>query len=449
MKNVPVVIVAYNRSETLKRLLNSVKKGVYPDKVKLIISIDGAGDSDVMSIARNFKWTYGEKQIIHHKNNIGLRNHIISCGNLTQEHDGIILLEDDLFVSPYYYVYAIQAMNFYSFDENIAGISLYSHRFNETAQLPFTALSDDSDVFFMQIASSWGQAWTRKQWMNFRKWYEKPESLLISQKTILPNDVLKWPETSWKKYFIKYMVEKNLFFVYPQISYTTNFGDQGAHHNGTSRFQVPLKYIGGESKFKEFSNSVLKYDSFCEILPECLNKLTDKFHGYDYFIDLYGVKPLLTQPQEYLLTTRNCNNHVLSFGLQLIPTELNAIENIKGESIYFTHKKDAEESENIIFFSSRFSHYYKFDNSHIRNIIKEHKENAQHLRDWAERTEQFLAQERQTSSQLRDWAERTEQFLAQERDHLTLLENEIIPLRAFAKRFSWIFSLYLKLRKTF
>ena len=124
MINVPVVIAAYDRSETLRRLLNSVKKGVYPDKVKLIISIDGGGDSDVMSIARNFKWIYGEKQVIHHKNNIGLRNHIISCGNLTQEHDGIILLEDDLFVSPYFYVYAIQAMNFYSSDENIAGISL-------------------------------------------------------------------------------------------------------------------------------------------------------------------------------------------------------------------------------------------------------------------------------------------------------------------------------------
>lgn len=70
-------------------------------------------------------------------------------------------------------------------------------------------------------------------------------------------------------------------------------------------------------------------------------------------------------------------------------------------------------------------------------------------REWAERTEQLLQQERQTSSHLREWAERTEQFLAQERDRLTLLENEIIPLRAFAKRFSWIYSLYLKLRKTF
>lgn len=83
------------------------------------------------------------------------------------------------------------------------------------------------------------------------------------------------------------------------------------------------------------------------------------------------------------------------------------------------------------------------------NKLQEERQTSSQLRDWAERTEQLLHQERQTSSQLRDWAERTEQFLAQERDRLTLLENEIIPLRAFAKRFSWIYSLYLKLRKTF
>lgn len=148
MKKIPVVIVAYNRPAPLKRLLDSVTKGVYSGQVKLIISIDGGDNSDVLSIAENFRWVHGEKEIIHHKTNIGLRNHILSLGDLTLKYDGIILIEDDLYVSPYFYEYAIEAMEFYNEDNIIAGISLYSHRYNETARLPFTPLSDDSDVFF-------------------------------------------------------------------------------------------------------------------------------------------------------------------------------------------------------------------------------------------------------------------------------------------------------------
>jgi glycosyltransferase involved in cell wall biosynthesis len=427
MKNIPVVIVAYNRPAPLKRLLDSVRKGVYSGQIKLIISIDGSDNSDVLSIAENFIWVHGEKEIIHHKTNIGLRDHILSCGDLTLKYDGIVLLEDDLYVSPCFYEYAIEAMEFYNEDDIIAGISLYSHRYNETARLPFTPLSDDSDVFFLQIASSWGQAWTRKQWVRFRDWYGKPDSLLINEKTILPNDVLTWPETSWKKYFIKYMVENNLFFVYPQISYTTNFGDCGIHHKATDIFQVPLEYDESKNTFKEFRESMLKYDSFCEILPACLNHFTDLLKDYNYTVDLFGVKPLSAQSEEYVLTTRNCKNPISCFGLQLIPAELNVIENIKGESISFAHKENARDTVFISITNNKFLYYYKFDNSSIKNTLAENDHYVQVISEQASAIEAIEKERDRLAIREKElWAENEHyiQVINEQQSYIRVLQSE-------------------------
>ena len=93
--------------------------------------------------------------------------------------------------------------------------------------------------------------------------------------------------------------------------------------------------------------------------------------------------------------------------------------------------------------------------------IAKEQDTARQMREWAERTEQFLVKERETSNQMREWAERTEQFLVMERETsnqmresaerteqlIVAYENEIIPLRAFAQRFRWLYHIYLRLRR--
>lgn len=63
MKYNPVIIVvAYNRPESLKRLLYSLSISKISTEAKLIISIDknDIGDQTVKNIALAFNWTYGE-----------------------------------------------------------------------------------------------------------------------------------------------------------------------------------------------------------------------------------------------------------------------------------------------------------------------------------------------------------------------------------------------------
>lgn len=83
----------------------------------------------------------------------------------------------------------------------------------------------------------------------------------------------------------------------------------------------------------------------------------------------------------------------------------------------------------------------------LKEQLAQEQENTRQMRQWAERTEALLTQERQTGALLREWAERNEKILAEERKRITLFENELSPLKAFAQRVNWLYRIYLRLRQ--
>lgn len=346
--NIPIVVVSYNRADCLKRLLQSLKKASYEVPVKLIISIDGGGTEDVKLLADSFNWQYGTKEVIKHENNLGLRKHILHCGRLAKQYDGVILLEDDLYVAPYFYSYTLKAQQFYKKNELIAGVALYSHQYNETACLPFIAIEDGHDIFFMQLACSWGQCWLSHQWEKFEEWYEINKDRDLSKDESISPDVRLWPATSWKKYFIKYLIEKDKYFVYPRTSYTTNFGDAGEHHNGTNIFQVPLQYGDNKLDFPDFHKSIAKYDSYCEILPESIKSLNSELKEYGFDVNIYGLKKNSFSNNQYVLSRRECKNYIQSYSFSLKPQEMNIIEGCQGRDIFLAKKEDICDYSNFL-----------------------------------------------------------------------------------------------------
>src|ERR1017187_6406667 len=117
-----IVVIAYNRSDCLKRLLASLQKAQYQEaKVPLVISIDKSDSKEVEQVAEAFQWEYGEKRINREDQHLGLKEHVFRCGRLAKEFGSVILLEDDLLVSPFFYRYALEARNFYDNDDLIAG----------------------------------------------------------------------------------------------------------------------------------------------------------------------------------------------------------------------------------------------------------------------------------------------------------------------------------------
>src|ERR1043165_9108438 len=142
-------------------------------QTRLVISIDHGEEAayqKVVDIAKAFEWTCGPKEVIEQNEHLGLVKHVFFCCGLTQKYDAVIYLEDDLIVSPAFYTYCAQAFNFYKEDHRIAAISLYALWFHGYTQQPFTPLEDGTDVFFLQMPYTQGQAFTRAQWSNFSDW---------------------------------------------------------------------------------------------------------------------------------------------------------------------------------------------------------------------------------------------------------------------------------------
>lgn len=329
---VPIVVVAFNRVRSLKRLLSSLNNAVFEeDNVPLIISIDKGDNQDVLQAANDFVWKHGEKTVAYQPQNLKLRKHILKCGDYALEYGNVIILEDDMFVSRYFYDYAVKALAFSEKIDRIGGVSLYNHRFNVEAFEPFEYHDDEYDNWYFQFASSWGEAWTKKQWSAFKEWYEtSPE---IKDRIEVPLTVRKWSDSSWLKYFISYLIEKDKYFIYPKKSLTTNFGDAGTHVNkNNTNHQVPLQDGKIEYRFSAPEESKAVYDAFFESV-----RLSDKLQsdGTPATVDLYGEKPLELVKTRYLLTRRSLPKKIIKqYGCCMRPHEDNILYDIPGSDFF-------------------------------------------------------------------------------------------------------------------
>ena len=331
-----IVTVAYNRPHSLARLLGSLERASYADEkdIPLVISIDGSDDT-VYAVASAFEWPHGEKKIIRRAQHLGLRMHVVSCGDLSDVYGSVLILEDDMYVGRGFYGFARQALEKYRDDSNVAGISLYSYSYNEFAKAPFMPVADGFDAYFMQVPSSWGQVWTRGQWEKFRAYYDGHSGELSADHRI-PHAVSEWPtSTSWKKYLYRYMVENDLYFVFPKVSHATNFGEVGTHYrNQTQVLQVPIAYNGGavEYKLPSFQESSQKYDAFLEPRPELFEAMGVEL-PFEYEVDLYGLKNLDGCTRPYVLSVKPCREPQRSFGIRLMPLILNIAGNVQGTDL--------------------------------------------------------------------------------------------------------------------
>ena len=336
----PVIIIpAYSRPQALTRLLNSINCADYPSNdTRVIISLDGDASESVRKTATNFSFDHGTVEINEQETHLGLRKHIIWCGDQTEIYDSVIVLEDDLFVDRYFYHFATHSLQFYQNEEKISGISLYSYAYNPVSKLAFQPMYNGFLGFFMQVPSSCGQAWTANQWKRFKTWYDGASADKLEKNQGLPKIIKNWPESSWKKYFYAYMVELNLYFFYPYLSYSTNFSDHGGVHakTATNFHHVALgafKRPEDQFRFCRFKESTVYYDAFLEPLaPELFDEI-----GYspnEIEIDFYGTKPIsLLRRKKYVLTSKKCKNAMKIFRLGPRPIEKSVLNTVSGKSV--------------------------------------------------------------------------------------------------------------------
>ena len=327
--NIPICCVAYNRVNSLRRLLYSLKAADFDGPVTLIISIDKSDSTDVEEFADSYQWIHGEKRVIKQSENLGLRRHVLTCGDLLKDYDALVVLEDDITVAQSFYTYAKQCVEKYKDCMDCAGISLYNFPLNYHNGLPFTPIHSDSDVYMMKCAQSWGQVWMKRQWFEFEKWYENHNEE-FGDLPHLPHSICSWPKSSWLKYHTRYCIEDNKFFIYPYISLSTNNGDAGAHvSRRSSAFQSSM-LNGYKSNFN--LNPTVQYDGFFE------NEAIYSFlgiHKNELCVDLYGEKKN-RERKRYWLTLHKMKQYriVKSYGLDFKPIDANILFENPGYQIF-------------------------------------------------------------------------------------------------------------------
>lgn len=333
-----IVVIGYNRLDCLSRLLNRLNECIYPSKnIPLVISLDNCGDDKVLNFATGFEWFHGEKTVIHQERRMGLRKHILRCGEYMDQFgwDAQVVLEDDVYTSSAFYSFALQAVKKYRNDNEIAGIALYSMPHNQTVRLPFAPAASKYDVYFMQLAQSLGQVWMRDSWHEFAAWYRE-NSAPFTECTGVPYNVCRWPESSWLKYHIRYCVEKNKYFVYPYVSLTTCFQDKGTHAQEKSNVLQTLLQTAAKDEYALPSlNDGRKYDAWCESL-----ELNESLGLSDVCIDTYGAKGNYAGNRYWLTTLSKPYKIIKSFAMELRPVDMNILCNLPGNElfVYDTHE---------------------------------------------------------------------------------------------------------------
>ena len=332
-KDIAIIAVAYNRVDSLSRLLNSLEAAFYADeKPTLIISIDKSETDVVEKFADEYRWTFGEKIVYKHEKNLGLRKHMMSLGSWFDRFDTLVVLEDDIVVSPCFYSYVVQTSLRYKNNPEIAGVSLYGFEVNYQTGTPFQPVKDEHDTYFMNCAMSWGEIWLKDSWRRFYQWYLEHQE--FKKEKHLPDTICRWGNKSWLKYHTRYCIEENKYFVFPYVSLSTNYADAGEHNNvgAKTAFQTNLQ-IGEKRTFNlpELTKNSILYDGFFE------NKSLYGSLGlpeHDCCLDLYGTQRNRLKKKYWLTTEKQKLPIEKSYAIRFRPLEENVFKDVKGNEIF-------------------------------------------------------------------------------------------------------------------
>lgn len=360
--NPTIVINAYNRPESLRRLLGSLALAYIPPGVELVFSLEYNCHADVALQAESFSWPYGDKTIIHQKSKLGLVGHFFYCGGLTERYGTIVYLEDDLFVGKGFYQYAQAVVTQYGEEESLAGFSLNALWFNGYLHLPFKPVDDGNPVFFLQVPWYQGQVYTRSQWAHFSNWYNGYKGIDdgLQLHHSFKNYQLK---DDWFPVKTQYLVATGKYYCFPRSAQCVNFGDAGTHFaSSTNFFQTELALDTGHNRFRPLADCLALYDSFFELQPTSIRRIAPHLADLAFETDLHGTKDWSLIKAPYAIIPFEHRKYLQSFGCEMRPHELNLIYNIPGTHFHLvdtTELKNVKRNRNLYLTQFRYFNRFK------------------------------------------------------------------------------------------
>ncbi|KAK4763507.1 hypothetical protein SAY87_012945 [Trapa incisa] len=263
---ISINIITQDRSTSLQRLLDSLSKAYYVgDEIPISFNMDSKVDEATIKLVGSFDWPHGPKTLRRRIIQGGLIRAVSESWYPASDDDYGLLLEDDIEVSPYYYLWIKYALLAYHYDPQVSlpelsSISLYTPKLVEVVKErpkwnPTEFFKDihPNTPYLHQLPCSWGAVFFPKQWREFYVYMNMrfTEDAKANPVQIPKSRTNGW-QASWKKFLIDMMYLRGYVSLYPnfpnQASFSTNHMEPGAHisakdnvvkHDKTD-FEVPL-----------------------------------------------------------------------------------------------------------------------------------------------------------------------------------------------------------------
>lgn len=165
MSNVPIVLIAFNRPDHLRRTLESLERNKGAARSRLFAFLDGPRDEKdvaavkaVRKVVEERRWC-GSVEIIAREKNLGCaRSTIDGVTTVCRDAGRVIALDDDLDLSPWFLEFIEAALDRYAETEKVMHISGYMYPVE--SQQPQRALC-------LPILSPWGWGTWWRAWQHY------------------------------------------------------------------------------------------------------------------------------------------------------------------------------------------------------------------------------------------------------------------------------------------
>ena len=248
----PIVVFTYNRPEHTQRTLNALLINPLANESDIIIYSDSARTANHNKAVDEVRSYLSELtgfrsiKVIHRDKNFGLAESIIQgVTEVLQQSEKVIVLEDDIVVSPYFLEYMNEALEQFVDDDRV--ISVHGYVYPVDIELP--------EAFFLPGADCWGWATWRRGWALFNSNGQYLLDELVRRHLIQEFDYngaypflnmlkeqIKGENDSWAVRWYASAFLANKLTLYPGRSLVNNIGNDssGTHCVTSEDFDVEL-----------------------------------------------------------------------------------------------------------------------------------------------------------------------------------------------------------------
>jgi hypothetical protein len=243
----PIAVFAYARPDHLRRTIESLSANPEFADSPIFIYCDGPrqeADKSQTDAVRAYvdSLAGGAVKRVYRDNNIGLAKSIIlGVTDVLKQYDSVIVMEDDLVVSPHFLRYMNDGLHCYRGQDRVA--SIHGYCFPVDDELP--------ETYFLRGADCWGWATWRRAWQHFEPDGQHLLDALRRERlthafdlggtypyTNMLSNQVAGKNDSWAVRWHASCFLKNMLTLYPGRSLVNNIGtdDSGTHCSATDEF---------------------------------------------------------------------------------------------------------------------------------------------------------------------------------------------------------------------